>query len=338
MKKIFLGGLPRKLLNSLTILVIIVLVNVTGYAIIEKVSFWDALYMTVITMSTVGFSEVIPLDHNGRIFTIVVILSGFTFAAYALSTITSFLVSGEIINTLRGNAMERQILRLKDHYIVCGFGKLGSEIAHGLSQQRSVFCVIDRDEDHVANARKHGYLVIQGDAVDDDTLINAGIHRAKGLVAALTGDPANVMLVVTARNLNPKLKIVARGSDDSSEAKLLRAGADRVELPFAVGGRRMAMLVDQPSLVEFMDLVAATKDFQLRIEDIEVTENSKLVDKSLSESNIRKVTHGALIMAIKREDQLILHPSSDKVFKAGDRLLILCDSKQLNALLKEYNL
>ncbi len=327
----------RKLLISAFVLSGVVLLGTGGYMLLEGWPFSDSLYMAIITMSTVGFGEVHSLDAPGRVLTILIIISGLTVAAYALSTITTYLVSGEINQLLRGRRMERELRAIKEHVIVAGYGKLGREVAEGLKDAETPFCVIENDPQKAQQAVDRGMLVVTGDASDDEILQRAGVERAKALVAVLTGDAANVMVTVTARTLNPTLLIAARGGDESSEAKLRRAGANRVELLFQLAGRRLAAVVAKPSLVEFFDIFYRHLGLKLDMGAVVIGENSALVGKTVAESDIRRVTGGAVVMAIKRgETEIILHPSGDDVFRAGDRLLILGSEKNLRKLKEQY--
>lgn len=332
--------IERKLLFSLLALLAVVMTGTLGYFIIEPDwSLLDSLYMTIITLSTVGFREVHNLNPDGRYLTMFLIVSGLTVGAYGLTNLTSYIVSGQVMQTLRGRRMEKRIASLRKHIIVAGYGKLGREIAEELRQANADFVIVEQDEESVEVATDHGMLVLRGDASEEETLQRAGVQHARALVAALTGDAGNVMVTITAREMNPDLYIVARGIDDASLKKLKRAGADRVEMPFKISGRRLTTLVLKPGFVDFIDLFSRTFAKDLLMEQSIVPESSSLVGKSLAGLDLRRKTGGIMVMAIEREDgKIVLHPDGDESIAANDRLLMLGNEEQLERYHKEYNL
>ncbi len=326
-------GTRKKLLINLFLLLGVILIGTLGYMHLENSTFLASLYMTIITLSTVGFGEVIELHGPSRVLTIIIILAGLTIGAMSLGTITTYFVSGELMERMKGKRMQKKLDEMRDHVIVAGFGKLGREVAFELKREKNNFCIIETDPEHVQQARDKGFLVIQGDASEDDILLTAGVDRAYGLVAALTGESGNVMVTIAARNLNPKLVIVARGNDDSSVAKLSRAGADRVELPFKLGGRRMMSQVLKPDFVEFFDLFMDRVGYKFHVKEFKLSETCPLIGKTLAQSDIRRMSGGALVMAIKRGDQeILLHPDAEQKFQAEDMVLIMGDNEQLEAV------
>ncbi|MBZ0265585.1 potassium channel protein [bacterium] len=328
-----------KIFVSMLLLGIVTMIGTFGYMQIEEWAFFDSLYMTIITLSTVGFGEVRPLTPAGRFLTLFVILSGLTVAAYALGTITTYIVGGMIITSWRRKRMEHKIKRLKNHIIVAGYGKLGRSVVESLVESGEDFCIIEQDSEKTEYAISHGYLTIEGDATEDEILEKAGILNARGLIAAMSGDANNVLTTITARTINPKIKIAARGSDSGSEIKLRRAGADRVELPFSIGGNRLAQMITKPNLVDFLDTFVRSYGYRLRFEEYIVSPSSKLNSVSISEADIRNKTGGAMILAIHRKDQeALLHPSGDFRFTDGDRMLVLGDEDQLESLRDNYKL
>ncbi|MCB2200557.1 potassium channel protein [bacterium] len=328
----------RLLLSFLALLFVIVF-GTLGYHILEGFSIEESLYMTMITVSTVGYREVGELDAAGRAFTIVLIISALTVGAYGLTSLTRYIVGGEIMETLKGRRMEKKIHSLENHVIVAGYGKLGREIARELDEANAQFCVVEVDHDHASAALDAGFLVIRGDASDETILEEAGVKKAYGLVAALTGDASNVMVTITAREMNPKMQIVARGIDDNSVAKLRRAGADRVELPFKISGRRLTTLVLKPGFIEFMDLFSRTFSDDLHMEQAIIPATNILIGKSLKELDLRRVTGGAMIMGIEREDgRMVLHPDGDVRIQPKDRVLVLGTEPQIKKFQKEFRL
>ncbi len=309
------------------------------YMIIEGWSFSDAFYMTFITISTVGFREVGVLSPSGRYVTIFLIMSGLTIGAYALTTLTSYFVSGEVLQSIKGRRMEKRLSKLKNHIILAGHGKLGKEVARELKESGKDFCVMEMDPDCAESARKLDYITIEGDASDEELLKKAGVDRAVSLVAALTGDPANVMVVITARGLNPELYIVARGIDDTSVSRLKRAGADRIELPFVISGKRLTSLVAQPGFIEFIDLFSQTFDKDIIINQFVVKEGSPLADHSLKDLDLRNVISDIDIMAIERKNgEKLVHPHGDVVLRVDDRFLILGKEEQIRLFESKYKM
>ncbi len=332
--------IERRLLFSLFALLMIIVIGTVGYFIIEpNWSFLDSLYMTMITISTVGFHEVHTLNPDGRFLTMFLIVSGLTVGAYGITNLTSYIVGGQIMQTLRGRRMEKRIQSLRKHIIVAGFGKLGREIAEELSQVGADFVVIEQEEAHCEAAQDKGFMVIRGDASEEETLERAGVKNAYALVAALTGDAGNVMVTITAREMNRGLYIVARGIDDNSLKKLKRAGADRVEMPFKISGKRLTTLVLKPGFVDFIDLFSRTFARDLQMEQSIVPPGNSLVGKTLAGLDLRKKTGGLMVLAIEREDgQIILHPSGDMELRENDRILIMGNQEQIERYHREYSL
>lgn len=327
----------RRLFYSAGLWWFVALVGTFGYMLLEGWTFADSIYMTVITMSTVGFGEVAPIDMPGRILTVILIFASLTFGTYALGTFTSFLVGGAVLDVLRGNRMEKRIHKLKNHIILAGYGKLGHHVALELKQSRTDFCIVEKDTDSAIAAQNHGFLVINGDATSDDILKEAGIERAQGMIAALTGDAANVLVTITAKTLNPILYIVSRGNEEDSIPILQRAGADRVVLPFEIGGRRMATQVTKPGFVDFIDHVTRSFGHKFSLEEILVEPGSKLSNTTIAESEFRNETDGAMIMAIKHAvNKITLHPRGDQVMRPGDKLLVFCDEEQHERIKKLF--
>jgi len=330
----------RKVIIALGALSLILLTGTFGYYFIEPDwNLLDSFYMTVITISTVGFREIQPLHPKGQYLTIFLIASGLTVGAFAVTNLTSYLVGGQIMQTLRGRRMEKRIQSLRGHIIVAGYGKLGREIAEELEEAVANFVILENDEDHFLAAQDKGYLVVRGDASDEETLERAGVANAKALVTALTGDAGNVMVTITAREMNPNIYIVARGIDDASQKKLKRAGADRVEMPFKISGRRLTTLVLKPGFVDFMDLFSRTFAADMHMEQSIVAEDSNLVGMSLAELNLRQKTGGLSIMAIERANgRIIVNPDGNVRLSGKDRILVLGDTSQLERYHKEYGL
>ncbi len=331
-------NLKHRITLSFISILVVIGAGTVGYALIEGWTLPDSLYMTFITISTVGFGEVGELTQGGRFLTIGLIIASITVGGYALTNITSYFVSGEVVAGIRNRRMYRKIRSMKNHIILAGYGKLGREIADELKRLKREFCVIEMEPAHAMQAREDGHLVIEGDASSDDILEEANISQAYGLIAALTGDAANVMVTISARELNPELHIVARGIDTHSRAKLRRAGADRVELPFQISGRRISALMVKPGIVDFIDIFSRMFGDDLMLVQLDVPEHSKFDGKTLKELDFRKVTGGLGIMAIFHDDgTLIVQPDGNEKIHDHDRMLVLGSQDQVNRFKSQYN-
>ncbi len=325
----------RTIVLLLMMLATVVLLGATGYMIIEDWAFIDGLYMTVITIATVGFREVSALSPAGRVYTILVILVGVGVMGFTLSNFTAFLVSGKIREFLRAGKMQKKISKLKRHYIVCGAGRMGYEAIRELLLEKQDIVIIERDPEIIQKLEDEGVPTIRGDATDDETLRVAGVEHAKGLLAALPNDADNVYVSLSAKEMNPKLFIIARGADNHSEDKLIKAGADRVILPYQIGGRRMAAVLCRPEIVDFLDVMMGKDELSLRMEIVEVAEKSALIEQTLKDSNIRRETDGALVMGLIRAGgEMIANPTSDMKILNGDQLLVLGRLDQIQKLEK----
>ena len=314
------------------LLLVAVLVGGTlGYMLIEGWNLLDAVYMTVITVATVGFREGHPLTQAGHWFTNVLVFAGVGGIAYSIGTIADFMVEGHLLELLEGRRMAKRIGELRDHYVVVGMGRVGSVVCRTLDEQGVPFIVVDQCEECVSEADENGWIYLQGDATSEEVLEAAGVSRAKGLVTALDTDADNLFVALTARGLNPKLYIVARSSSLTSEAKILRAGADRVITPNVIGGRRMATSLLNPLVADYLDTVTHKDELEYRLEALHISERSELAGRSIGEARIRDVT-GSFILAISSGDGMDSNPSAERVLKAGDQLVVLGTRSQLDAL------
>lgn len=310
----------------------VVLYGTAGYMIIEHFPFLDALYMTIITLSTVGYREVREFDTNGKIFTILLIFSGFGVFTYALTTGAKMLIEGELMEVFKKRAMERKISQLKNHYILCGFGRMGRIIFKELRAAHVPVVVIEKEKVNLSDSEE--IIFIQGDATQDEILKAAGIERAKGLITVLTSDTENLFVVLSAKELNPSLFIVARAAGDGAERKLKRAGADRVVSPYHIGGLRIAHTVLRPSVMDFLEFAIGSEHLEIQIEQIEVLKDSSLIGKTIGESGIGKEL-GVIIIGIKsRDGAMKFNPTSQTVVENGDTLIVLGERNKLLALEK----
>jgi voltage-gated potassium channel len=324
--------LEQRFKTVLVILVAVIAFGTVGFAVIEKWSLLDSVYMTVITLSTVGFKEVYYLSTAGRVFTIILIVVGVAGAAYTLSVIGQMIVEGEIKRLLGRRKMQKGIKELVNHYIVCGFGRVGSRVARELSIRRVPFVVVDKDPQRIEQAERDGFLFLQADSTIDQTLIDAGVERAKGLIIALANEADNVFIALSARQLNPNLFITARGESDDAEKKLKRAGANKVVFPHRIGAIRMALTTLRPNLVDFMKVVTFDKDTGLAIEEIQIKPGSSLDQTTLQVCPIRKDL-GIMVVGIKKTGKdVFLNPAPDTKIEAGDILIVIGEKEKLEKL------
>lgn len=302
-----------------------------GYMAIEGWGVLDALYMTITTMATVGFGEIHPLSQQGRAFTIGLIILGVGGALYLLTTMMQFVFEGHLGRNLERRRMDRRIEHLRDHFILCGLGRVGRQVARDFQDAHVPFVVIDSNQVAIDTVSPLGYLWVRGDATDDDILRRAGIERARGLVTCVQSDSDNIFVTLSARALRSDLFIVARGNNDDATPKLRRAGADRVVSPYSIGGRQMAMLATRPAAVEFVDRVLGRADIDLLLEDVTVREGSVLVGKTVRDVG-QTIAPGVTILAIRRHLQLVTQPQPDVKIGEGDDLVAIGTSAQLQAL------
>jgi len=298
--------------------------------VIEKIDFLDALYMTVITVATVGFREVKTLSNEGKIFTMILIFCGFGVFTYAATVGAQILVEGEIHEVFRKRRMKKQIDKLREHYIICGFGRMGEIICNELKTSKVPFVVVDKDEEMFKDRDDIVYLV--GDATRDEVLKEAGIERAKGLVSVLSTDAENLYVVLSARAMNPGLFIVARAAEEEAKSKLKRAGADRVVCPYHIGGLRIAQTLLRPNVVDFLEFATSSEYFDIQIEEIEVSPVASFVEKTLGEAGIGRDL-GVIIVGIKRRDgKMVFNPSAQTLISPGDILIVIGPREKLEYL------
>ncbi|CAK8723581.1 MAG: voltage-gated potassium channel [Candidatus Electronema aureum] len=314
-------------------LLLLLVAGPLGYELLEGFSFLEGLYLTAITITTVGYGDLAPKTIGGRLFTILLIFSGVGYVMYLFSQITEAMIEGGLRHIVVKRQMQKKITKLQDHYIVCGFGRIGQEICSILKENNRSFVVIESDEGVIDSIDRLGYPELKGDASDDDILLAAGIKQARGLVTVVSSDEKNVYITLTARELNQKLFILARSSGMHGAAKKLeRAGASRVISPYCIGARRMAQLIVRPTVVDFLDLATQAGDLGLRMEELMVGKQAAYVGKTLMETGVRQ-KYGIIVVAIKREDMpMIFNPGSETKIMAGDILIVLGESSHISAL------
>ena len=323
----------RLLLRALPVPVVLgllFLIGTTGYHVLEDWDWFDALYMTIITVSTVGFGEVQPLSPAGKLFTAFLIVAGAGLVAYMFGTAAQVLVRGEWRTELERRWRRKMFKQLNDHAIICGYGRVGRHVARELGHEGVKFVVVDSDAERMAELAVDDRPTLQGDATDEATLIEAGIERARYLIAALSSDADNVFAVLTARSLNPALTIVSRANSEESEPKLLTAGANRVITPYQISARRMITMVLRPEIGDFLDEVMHAGTLELLLEQAVIPDGSPLVGKTLAEADLRRLT-GVTVLACRLPDAKLVHaPQPDTHLGPGARLVVLGTREQLD--------
>jgi len=326
----------KRLRISLTLFVLTLLFGTTGYHLSEGMTLFDSLYMTAITISTVGFSEIKPLSQLGRVITMMIIVLGIAIGGYTLSMLVQMVVEGELTKVLGRRKLEKKIARMKNHFIICGFGRIGQTISRELHEDEIPFLVLDTHSEVFSQAEHAGYLGLQGDATTEETLLRAGILQARGIVTVVQSDADNVFITLTARGLRSDIFILSRASEAKNEEKLRRAGANQVVSPYLIGGQRMAHVLKRPTVVDFIDLATTSSNLGLMIEEACVGTASSLIGKNLVESNLRR-DYGVIIVAIKRPSgEMVFNPTSMERLQEGDVIVVLGkreDLKRMNAVL-----
>lgn len=323
-------------ISILTLIVIIALA--TGvYMLLERMSLTDALYMTLITISTVGFGEVQPLSATGRAFTMLLILLGVGVVTTTISNAIGIVLGPRLWLSIRQRTMERLLMNIEDHYVVCGYGRMGQQIIEDLVARGESYVLIEADPDLQSELLEENIPFVIGDATLDETLIEAGIERARGLVAAVDSDSDNVMIVLTARGLNPKLFIVARVTSGENENKLRRAGANRVVSPYQIGGHRIALALLRPAVSDFLDKIFSFhEDIEMEIGQIYLRAGSRLAGQTVASCDLRSV-HNVSILAIQKPNgEVIVTPNPAQALEVGATLIIIGPPETIYELEKEY--
>jgi len=321
----------NRLIPLLLIPIAVVVIGVAGYVLIEGWSFAEAVFMTIITLTTVGFGEVQPLSPTGRWFTAGLILLGVGSVAYSLSVAGEYLLTADVGTRLRQRRMDKAIKMIKNHVIVIGYGRVGRSAVATLRDSGQPMALIEKYDDKAQEAIDSGLTVIHGDATDDDVLLAAGIEQAKTLIVC-TGDTAdNLFIVLSARVLNPNLRIIAR-SDAESKSKMRRAGADRIVSPYQTGGKYMANIALRPHVADFLDVVTLDSGLELWLEELTIGEKSALVGQTVGQANVRQRTGVTLAAILRRDGREMITPDIDTRFESGDKLIVLGARAQLAAM------
>ncbi|MEX0267777.1 TrkA family potassium uptake protein [Leptolyngbyaceae cyanobacterium UHCC 1019] len=325
--------IQQELIGGALSLVGVFLLGSSWYHLVEGWRWLDAAYMTVITLATVGFLEVNPLGDRGRIFTIILILLGVISIGYIVNRFTDALIQGYFQEGLRLRRLQQQMEKLSDHYIICGFGRMGQQIAAEFQAEGINFVIADFGHDPVMMAEQLGYTAIQGDATLDETLMRLQIEQATCLIAALPSDAENLYTVLSAKTLNPTVRAIARASTEEALVKLQRAGADSVVSPYITGGKRMAAAALRPQVMDFVDGILSSGDRTFYMEEFELTTpNNPYVGQTLREAKLRSQS-GALVLAIRRLDGTpIVGPNADTILMQGDHLICMGTADQIRLL------
>lgn len=316
---------------AIIFLLLMVIIGVVGYSTIENYEFIDALFMTIITISTVGFREVQPLSFNGKIFTIFLIIFSFGIFAYAVSTLTRYLVDGVFHNYFKLSKMKRRIENVKNHVIICGYGRNGRQAAiESMAHGFEVLIIEKKDQTIEWIMEDEKLMFIQGDATHDDVLLSAKIESAKALITTLPNDADNLFVVLTAKEVQPNLKIISRASDENSDKKLKRAGATNVIMSDKIGGQRMAKLVAQPDIVEFVDHIIIQQKSDVYLEEISFSEmGENFVNKSIRDLGVRNLSGANIVGLRNSKGEYTINPNPDVILTCDDKLFVLGNPDQI---------
>lgn len=323
----------RKLKFILYSFALLLIVGVIGYMFLLKVDFIDALYMTVITISTVGFGEVGTTSNWSEVFSIIMIFVGVGIVGYAFTTVVAMFVEGKVKDFWKGSKMEKKIASLDDHYIICGSGELAEVIINNFIDQNLNFVVITDKREDLDDYSHHDILVVEGMSTEEAVLEHAGIERAKGLVSTLDSEVDNIVTVLTARNLNKNIYIIANAITKSGSEKLMKVGANKTLSAVEISGKRMASLMTKPNIISFLDVVTRIGGVELDLEEVVVKSGSYLENKNLIEAQIPNKT-GLIVLAIKtiEDNKMIFNPPVNYTFRIGDVLIVLGREDQVDKL------
>lgn len=327
-------GFPYLKLGAL--LLFTVLAGICGLMLIEGFSFIEALYMTVITLSTVGFGEVRNLGPGGRLFVILMIIGGLGLVTYILSALAGFVVEGRFRKLLGRRQMKKEIDRLDRHYVICGHGRMGEIVCRALRAEGRSYVVVESDQEAVERLAEAGHLVVEGDATEDEVLLAAGITRARALVAVVSSDVDNLYITLTARELarsgNPGLYVMARATNEKASAKIRHAGADRVISPYLIGGNHLVNALLRPHVHDFIEVLSQGEDMRLRVEELPVREGCSFAGMPIRDSNLRQQYDLIIIGLLKEGERMVFNPGPDDLLEAGDLLIVLGPQNQVARL------
>jgi len=326
-----LPGNNRRILFAILAVTIAIALGTVGFYLIEGWSILDSLYVAAQTVTTVGYGDLTPATRNGRIFSTAFMLVAVGVVLYALTSTVQAIVQSELVATFGQRRQSRKMSKLRNHFIICGAGRVGSHLIRGLLGGAETFIVIEKDQQKVAELLDLGVIVLVRDATLEESLREAGVEHARGLAACLADDADNVYVVLTARDLNPQLHIVARAAEEQAESKLIRAGANRVVAPTIIGGHRMAMALTKPAVHDFLGSITANK-LELAFEQLEVGSSSDLVGRRLSETNIRSELDIVVVSIRRSQGQILFNPGGEAIIESGDVLIAIGHAESLMKL------
>jgi voltage-gated potassium channel len=317
---------------AVALLVLIIAGGTAGYVVIERWGAWDAFYMTIITVTTVGYEVVHPLSRAGEVWTVLVLVSGVGAALYTFTLLATVVVEGGLPKRLEKRRQQRMLENVKDHFIICGYGRIGSIVARQFRRQNVPYVVVERDPERLHAALEDGALGVEADASQEDVLTRVGIQRARGLIAAVGTDAENVYAVLSARVMRPDLFIIGRAETEDATIKLKRAGADRVLSPYQIGAVQMAQTALRPAVVDFVELATSADNLELAMEEIPIAASSALADQSILEANLRQ-RYGVIVVGIQRQDRRMdFNPDPEALMRGGDKLVVLGRPESLKRL------
>jgi voltage-gated potassium channel len=327
-----MNRLARRFLLIIAAIVTTLLIGAIGFTVVADYPPFDAFYMALTTMTTVGYMEVHPLTRAGRIFNSFLIIFGVSTLFIAIGAMTQSIIEMELGDVLGKRRTKRMIDKLKDHFIICGFGRVGRGAAAELQRAGVPFVVVDINAERIERAMLAGMLAVTADSTHDDTLRQVGIERARGLVAALATDADNLFVLLSAKGLNPRIFVATRAAEEGAEEKMRRAGADAVFAPYSIAGHRLAQSLLRPHVMQFLDFTTNSLGLDVLIEQVRVAEHSEVVSKTIQEMQIRRAT-GVIVMAIrKRSGEMVFNPPADTAIQGGDVLIAMGKQESLHTL------
>jgi voltage-gated potassium channel len=322
--------MPNNLKIALISILILIVIGTAGFYFIEGWNVLESFYTTVMTLTTIGYGDFAPKTRGGMLFTVMLVIFGVGTMLYTVGLVAQTMVEGRLTMLLGRGKMEKTIDKMKNHYIVCGCGRIGYLICRELAAEKVDFVVVDNNPEVIQKIGEEGFVYFRGDAIHDKCLIGAGIKRARGIVCVLPTDAQNLYVILTAKELNPDIWILSRSEEEESEHRLLRAGANRVMSPYTLGGTRMAMAILRPAMLDFIEITTRRQSLELRMDELEICEGSALIGKSLEDSEIRQ-RYGLIIVAVKKDSgKMIFNPVANYVIQKGDKLIALGEDENVS--------